>query len=226
MDDIDRRIVELVQGSWDDGNRPLLLSRLGGEGDIAARAKDEEGSLAAYLHRRLADRVKVVQHSMKPSVIAAVPVDVGVDSDGGVDALLDKTHGRTTDTGRRFLHPALWAAFRAPLDETNERYVKLDDPIRFKDVAPENRPIDQVEINRKYVADPNATPSQIYENIARWAAEKDLNLDVFSSGKSAGGESLPTDDLLGRFLLALDTDDLEKISMPLDVVKKLRRKSI
>lgn len=226
MDDIDRRIVKLVRESWEGDGRPLLLSRLGGEDDIATQAKNEEGGLAIYLRRRLFDDVKVVQHSAKPSVIAAIPVDVGVDSDGGVDALLDKTYGRTTDTERKFLHPALWAAFRAPLDETNERYVKLDDPIRFKDVAPENRPIDQVEINRKYVADPNATPSQIYENIERWAAEKDLNLDVFSSGKSTRGESLPTDDLLGRFLLALDTDDLEKISMPLDVVKKLRRQSI
>ena len=226
MDDIDRRIVELVQGSWDDGNRPLLLSRLGGEGDIATRAKNEAGSLTAYLRRGLADRVKVVQHSAKPSVMAAIPADVEVYSDGGVDALLDKTYSQTPDMGRRFLHPALWAAFRVPLDETNERYVKLDDPIRFKDVAPENRPDDQIEIDRKYIAGPDATPSQIYDNIARWATEKNLNLNVLSSGKNAIREALPTDDLLGRFLLALDADDLKKISMPLDVVKKLRRQSI
>lgn len=225
MDQIDRRIVELVRASWDGEDRPLLLSRLGGEGDIATRAKNEEGSLAAYLRRRLADRVKVVQHSTKPSVMAAIPTGVEIDSDG-VDALLDRTDSRTTDTKRRFVHPALWAAFRAPLDETNERYVKLDAPIRFTDVAPENRPDDRVEIDRKYIADPSATQPQIYENIARWATEKNLNLDVFSSGKSASGESLPTDDLLGRVLLALDADDLKKISMPLDVVKKLRRQSI
>ena len=225
MDQIDRRIVELVRASWDGEGRPLLLSRLGGEGDIATRAKNEEGSLTAYLRRRLADDVKVVQHSAKPSVMAAIPIDARIDSDG-VDALLDRTDRRTTDTRRRFVHAALWAAFRAPLDETNERYVKLDEPIRFTDVAPENRPDGQIEIDRKYVADPNATQPQIYENIARWATEKNLNLDVLSSRKNASRKDLPTDDLLGRVLLALDADDLKKISMPLDVVKKLRRQSI
>lgn len=225
MDDIDRRIVELVRASWDGEGRPLLLSRLGGESDISVRAKTE-GGLAAYLHRRLADDVKVVQHSVQPSVMAAIPIDARIDSDGGVDALLDKTYSRTTDTGRRFLRPALWAAFRAPLDETNERYVKLDDPIRFKDVAPENRPDDQIRIDPEYIGGPDATPSQIYDSIVQWAKRYDLDLANYSSEKLIDTKKLPADDLLGRLLLALEPHELKQISIPLEIVKKLRQEPV
>lgn len=225
MDNIDRRIVELVRASWDSESRPLLLSRLGGEPGIADRAKDEADGLAAYLRLRLADDVKVVQHSAKPSVMAAIPIDARIDSDG-VDALLDTTYSRTTDTGRRFVHPALWAAFRAPLDETNERYVKLDAPIRFTDVAPENRPDDRVEIDREYIGGPDATPSRIYENMVQWAERYGLDLADYPSEKLIDTKKLPANDLLGRLLLALDPHELKQISMPLEIVKKLRQESL
>ena len=37
---------------------------------------------------------------------------------------------------------------------------------------------------------------------------------------------LPSNDLLGRLLLSLEPDELRRISMPLDVVSKLRRQSL
>ena len=35
-----------------------------------------------------------------------------------------------------------------------------------------------------------------------------------------------SDDLLGRLLLTLESDDLKRLSMPLDIVDKLRRQSL
>ena len=73
--DLDSRIVELVRQCWDEHRMPLLLSRLGGEynGDIAREAKEQAGSLGAYLRQRLADHVRVVQHRTRHTVIGAIP---------------------------------------------------------------------------------------------------------------------------------------------------------
>ena len=61
--DLDSRIVTLVHEFWNDHQMPLLLSRLGSQdnGQIASETKRQEGSLGAYLNRRLADRVRVIQ---------------------------------------------------------------------------------------------------------------------------------------------------------------------
>ena len=43
---------------------------------------------------------------------------------------------------------------------------------------------------------------------------------------SEGSVKLPSNDLLGRLILALDTRDLQKISIPMDIVAKLRRHAV
>lgn len=218
-DELDRRIVDSVQQHWDDQQAPLLLSELGGRGDIGVRARNAEGSLANYLRARLADSVEVIRHSAKSSVVAAVPAGAA----GGLDfdSLLDKPVGRSPDTSQLRFVSALWAAFRRPLNAGEERYVSVQRPIRFVDVAAGEQPANRIAIPRECIS---GAPGAI-ERINKWIDENKLDRTPFLFEERAC-ERLPSNDVLGRFLLALDPRDLARISIPLDVVDKLRREPL
>ena len=221
---LDSRIVELVRQCWDEHRMPLLLSRLGGEynGDIAREAKVKAGGLGAYLRQRLADRVQVVQHSTRHTVIGAIPADADTGGGGNFDTLLDQARGHAKQTAQRF-HPAFWAGFRKPLHEPNRRYMSVQAPVYFRDVPGDNQPEGFTEIQRKYVVGPDADATEVQQEIEAWLAENELEPTSFLMTRPPETAQLPALDLLGRVLLALDPDDLKRLSMPLDIVNKLRR---
>ena len=221
---LDSRIVELVRQCWDEHRMPLLLSRLGGEynGDIAREAKEQAGSLGAYLRQRLADHVRVVQHSTRHTVIGAIPSDVDAGGGGNFDTLLDQARGPAKQTAQRF-HPAFWAGFRKPLHESSRRYMSAQAPVYFRDVIGDNQPEGFTEIQRKYVVGPDVDATEVQQEIEAWLAENGLEPTPFLMTRPAETAQLPSHDLLGRLLLALDPEDLKRLSMPLDIVNKLRR---
>lgn len=218
-DELDRRIVDLVRQHWSDEQTPLLLSRLGGYDDIGAYARSVASGLEAYLRHRLADRVTVIRHSANPTVVAAVPAGAAGEHD--FDSLLEKPVSSSPDTSQPRFVPALWAAFRRPLDEGKERYVSVKRPIRFVDVAPGEHPENRVVIPRECISD---APG-VVERITQWLEVNELDSRPFLFEELAG-ERLPSNDVLGRFLLALDPGDMTRISIPLDIVNKLRREPL
>ena len=222
--DLDSRIVELVRQWWDEHRMPLLLSRLGGEynGNIAREAKEQAGGLGAYLRQRLADHVRLVQHSTKPPLIGAIPSDVDTGGSGNFDTLLNQTRSQTVQTARRF-HPAFWAGFRKPLHESNRRYMSVRAPIHFRDVIHDDQPEGFIEIEPEYVVSPDAEAAEVQQKVEAWLADNELEPTPLLMTGTAETAQLPSHDLLGRLLLALDPDDLKRLSMPLDIVSKLRR---
>lgn len=225
LSELDQRIVDLVQQAWDEHRTPLLLSRLGAQdgGEIARMAKQESMSLAGYLRDRLADDVRVIQHSTKPVVVGAIPVDVE-SQPGDFDQWLERTHGQTVGPPPRF-HPAFWAAFRVPLDEEKRRYMATRPPLRFVDAYPEDRPEgdSHLEIEWQYI-DSHVEPSEVQQNVEEWLEANGLEAEPFLSTRP-NPRSGPSDDLLGRLIGSLEPDDLRRVSMPLDVIAKLRRHS-
>ncbi len=223
---IDDRIVELVQNFWEQHHLPLLLSRLGGEdkGTVATHAKREAGNLARYLNDRLANRVRVIRHSNKSVLIAAVPFEVEIASQDLDEALEQTTSGRTPVTSPRF-HAAFWAAFRVPLEDGKARYLRIREPIRFKDLASEDPPGDAVEITRDYITDPDMDSEVAIEKIHNWVANNQLDLSDFLLKKKPVVPNFPPDDLLGRLIIALEPEELRRVSIPMDIVGKLRRET-
>ena len=222
--DLDSRIVGLVRQWWDEHSMPILLSRLGGEynGGIAREAKEHAGGLGAYLRQRLADHVRVVQHSTKPPLIGAIPSDVDTGGIENFDALLNQTRGHAMQTARRF-HPAFWAGFRKPLHESSRRYMSVHAPVHFRDVSHDDQPDGFIEIQSEYVVGPDSEATEVQQTIETWLADNGLEPTSFLMIRTADTAQLPPHDLLGRLLLALDQDDLKRLSMPLDIVNKLRR---
>ena len=224
---LDSRIVDLVQKCWEEHRMPLLLSRLGGgdDGRIGRLAKQEAGSLGAYLRHRLAARVRVIHHSANPTVAGAIPADAEIPENADFDMLLDQTRGRAVEATPRY-HPALWSAFRKPLDESSRRYMSVQPPPRFQDASSEDRPDGFAEITREYIVGLDVEEREVHQRIQDWLAANEFDSESFLLKSKATATHLPSDDLLGRLLLALEPDELKRISMPLDVVLKLRRQSL
>ena len=218
LDPLDRQIVDCVRQHWDEEQTPLLLSTLGALGDIRERVKNEGSSLAGYLRDRLAGQIRVIRHTDNPAVVAAVPADASAN----FDSLLEKARGRHAAADASRFAPALWAAFRRPLDDTKERYVSVKRPIRFIDVTQEERPEGRIAVPREYISE---APG-VYERIEKWIQENNIDRAPLLFEVKASEKGLPATDVLGRFLLALDPEELARVSIPLDIVKKLRQEPI
>lgn len=219
------RIAELVQQHWQEHEAPLLLSRLGNadRGEVGRLARELSGNLAEFVRAHVADRLRIVGGSDNPTVMAAIPKDIH--GSIGVDELLVRARERGT-TGPPRYHPAFWAAFRVPLNDAERRYVSTRAPIRFRDSASDEPGAPGfVEIERQYVADAEADAPRVHDLIKGWCDANELDLRSFLSNKRPSLD-LPSNDLLGHLIVALEPGDLRRMSIPLDVVSKLRRQSL
>ena len=96
-------------------------------------------------------------------------------------------------------------------------------PVHFRDVLGDNQPDGLTEIQREYVVGPDAEATEVQQKIEEWLEDNGLEPTSFLMTRTTETVQLPSHDLLGRLLLALDPDDLKRLSMPLDIVNKLRR---
>ena len=223
-DELDNRIVGLIRQHWEEEKKPLLLSQLGSldSGRVAKGAKSLMGSLGVYLRVRLAGKVRVLQHSTKPVVVGAIPSDVDVPA-SDVDRLLGQGSEGGKGVGR--YKAAFWAAFRKPLDPSERRYLHVDQPCHFRDSGDEAvAGHGYTEIERSFIADQGADDTKTEESIRAWLESKGMEAQEFY--QSRDGTSLPHDDLLGRLVSALDAEDLKRMTVPLDIVQKLRRRPL
>ena len=223
---IDREIVDLVQEHWKARRSPLLLSQLGSQisRENAAAIKNESENLAAYLRDRLADHVEVIQSRQSPAIIAAIPANVGKDSNIDVDAMLLGTPRRSFP---RF-HPAFWAAFVKEPAPRTRRYVSVGPPPRFQELSDDATPsdADATEVASEYIVGGDDDLAAVHSSIKRWLIANSLDEDLFLADRESRRKQLPSDDLLGRLIMALTPEELERMSIPVDIVSKLRRQSV
>ncbi len=218
------RVIELVQQHWSEHRTPMLLSTLGNldGGVISAQVKREYDGLRSFLEQILGERLLVVEHSQQQTIVGVVPRTEDTDKVKDWDPLLEKTRSEHV---RPRLNPVLWAAFRKPLAQGKERFVLLDDRgIRFADVASAHPPANGLGVPSERIVGYDATVEKTYEHVREWIESNHLDIDQFRHSASArDSQNLPSNDLLGRLINALDAEDLRKVSIPMDVVAKLRR---
>lgn len=224
---IDREIADLVQEHWEAHGTPLLLSQLGSRipREDAAVIKNESENLAAYLRDRLADRVEVIQSGQTPAIIAAIPANVGKDSNIDVDTMLLGTSRRLVFP--RF-HPAFWAAFVKEPAPRTRRYVSVGPPPRFQELSDDTTPsdTDATEVASEYIVGDGDDVAAVHSSIKRWLIANSLDESLFLADRESRRKQLPSDDLLGRLIVALTPEELKRMSIPLDIVSKLRRQSV
>ena len=222
-EDLHQRIVRSVHHCWDHQKVPALLSWLGNQnGAELSRVTRERGMAAKqYLIASLSDQVRVIQHQTKKELVGVLPIAVDVSSEGGADNLLERTRKSETENIPRF-HPAFWAAFRKPLDESKHRYLTDTEPVRFRDVSLDDGKFG-VEIGREYIVGLDADPSQVQKKIQDWFENNEADRKIYLSTEQV--RSAEPRDLLDRVLESLESSELERVTMPLDVILKLRRES-
>lgn len=224
--DLNNRIVSLVEKHWEENNVPLLLSRLGDHdnGDIARSAKQKAGGLAVYLRRELVNHVRVIQHGTKPTITGVIPANAEI-KDDEIDEFLDRTSSKSMNVTPR-LHPAFWAAFRKPLDAHQRRYMSVQEPFYFQDTVPENKLDDLVEVAAEYIAGPDSDSMEVHRRARDWLSANQIEEVRFFSKEEARERRPYSNNLLDKLLLTLEPEDLKRISMPLDIVNKLRQQSL
>ena len=212
-----------MQEHWDRHKLPLLLSSLGGQddGQVSRLTKQHAKNLREYLCGLLSDHVRVVQDPTRSEFIGVVPKDVEV-PENAFEKLIKQSQNQSVDAPRRF-RPAFWAAFRKPLDESKSRYLSIHDPILFQDSSEGEEPHGFIKIPRIFIVGPSADTTDVQKSAQDWLDENKLDSAPFLSTESR--QSTRPLDLLDRLLNALDPSELERITMPLDVVLKLRRQS-
>ena len=227
--DIDRRIADIVEEHWAQRSAPLLLSQLGSRisREDAAGSRDEHRNLAAYLRARLADRVYVMQSSKNPTITAAIPADARENSSIDDDTMLSGTLRRPEAAFPRF-HPAFWAAFVKEPGTRTRRYVSMGPPPRFQELSGDETPgdADAAEVGSEYIVGTDADIAAVHSSIRKWLVANHLDESCFLAEAASRHEQLPSEDLLGRLVTALTPDELKRMSIPLDIVSKLRRQSV
>lgn len=215
------RVIKLVTQWWRDNSAPMLLSQLGKEdgGKIAQGARARAGSLKAYLREQLEQDLRVLEPSFDPLRSGAVPARVAEDG-LDVDELFERLSKRAP-SGQRF-QPAFWAAFRKPLEERMRRFVSTDAPIRFRDLDGEC-PEGFVEIGKDCIADGAMDDTEVVARVRKWLRDHELPEGAYLQSLGPHKARREPRDLLDRVLDALDPTQRQRITMPLDVVHRLRQ---
>ena len=220
-EDLHARVVREVLQCWEGRKLPALLSWLGNQNDaeLSRLAKQNGTTIKQYLSTRVADRIQVIQHERKDELIGALPIAVDVTAEGGKESLLERT--QHSDRRETRFHPALWAAFRKPIEQSMRRFVTDRIPIGFRDLSPGEEPFG-VEVEPEYIVGLEADRSEVQEKIQRWFKEKGVGSEIYLSANLGRPEEPQT--LLDLVLDSLEPSDLQRVTMPLDVIRKLRRR--
>ena len=227
-------IKELVGAAWAQ-KKPLLLSELGAHdgGEVARKARQISGGLSVYLAENLVDDLIVKKHSKNPVVIGVVPRNAETEKITDFDPVLEQRLSQPEHKKIQF-RKSFWAAFRKKLEPGERRYIETEGYNKFESLPPEADPPEgMMEILREYIAaDDEVSDTGIYQNIEKWAQANHFSLEIFSwrellSVRRVKFSQLPKGaTTLDRLLGALDTSDLKRIEMPLDIIQKLSRSKL
>jgi hypothetical protein len=218
-------ISRLSLQHWDKLKTPYLLSAMGP--DLKYRGFDFQAiikplRLRQFIEYFLDDRLKVIADPNTPLKIGVVPNHV-LEKKTPAD-LFKPTLNEARD-GLYKLKPSIFSAFVSELPSDHKRYVDLkSNNYRYRDLpAAEIVGTDFVEIHREnIVSDFNSGTSKkddLYQNFENWVAKNKLKKDdfIFEPGGVRQGH-----DLLSAMLQRLSDEELARVSIPLDIIKKLR----
>lgn len=224
-------VVSLVDQHWKLTHTGLLLSRLGknlADLGFSLRGELHGERLAEFLMRELSAQIQVKRSPENPTTTIALPANLpaGVELDSvfpapGVPSAAPK--------GRRF-PPVLWNAFTSRLDEGFVRQVHLGPPPRYEDAPEADIQQGLPVVSGDEVMGPRTSLNQlaytaeVERRIEQWLSDNQLDVDSFAKVKRAEaspGGSSERQSALSALLSSLSDQDLRRVQLPLDIVKKL-----
>jgi len=226
-------IPRIVTEQFESDRRVVFLAKVGQrlrrEGLDFKEVLGDVG-LAKFIRDELAGEVELTHDPHDPKVVSAYPssVDLSQEVDPrprlGTRATLPSQ--RPPSTSRLFIRD-IWYAFSHPLEAGKTRYVRLTPAPAYRDIPDGEEVEDGFKVSPEDIIPTGTAPAydrnrMIIRNIEKWAAENGIPLDEISERprKKAVGTAL---DVL---LNSIPPADLSRVSMPLDVIRILRLKTV
>lgn len=221
-------ILAAVKSHWDNTGRATLLSSVGSIlADSRVWNAAETGiGLRTYIDTFLKDRLRIERRPGRETIIGLFPPDAKLTED------LEVYFSPVKRAGPPAFKQGVWLAFRTEIPADHVRIVDVERGLAQDRLAP----VTQLGSNEflvtrsdqplpQYLGDGKATRLAI----ERWAASNqvamsDLLVQPVTSGVPIETAPVPARrNLLELLLGALDHKDQQRITMPLDIVDRLRR---
>lgn len=227
-------IHEIVLTEFQRTRTPHSLSRVGDaildRYKLTFKELYPQSSLKEFILDYLADRIELTTDPDHPLLVSAHPK--GAD----VDAVVPIAREEATPKHRPApeFDKAVWAAFAIPIERDRRRYLSKEMPFRFVDLSEgDPAPPNTFEIPRVLIVSrdiPRHDPvrkTNVLRNIQRWIEEEQLEERLFLQKKEGLGEQADLQkagvDALLRFIEVVPESERARISIPLDILKKIIR---
>jgi hypothetical protein len=222
------KVIELVTAYWKQYGAAYLLSALGPgltKAGFNHRLILGEQKLSDFVANECANELKIVPNPKDPLVLGVIPAGITVNQENA-----GYLFAKRADSPR--FPKGVWAAFLVELKPRLRRYVNLDHPVNFEDVPELSSSPGPtfVEVERKYIRQSyeDFVPNEkTLERLNSWANDKQIDIkqlevpstrlfDIVGTSSSGAGESL-----LDLMYKVLTEEQQHRVSLPLDVLKKL-----
>jgi hypothetical protein len=223
----DEAVRNLVQEHWTNTGRALRLSNLGGvlnrEFDLAEITKGAK--LASFLRLSPPSGIQLLQSPTDGQVWAAAPAEVGNDEET-VRKLFAPTERMSFSNATEGEFPTIqrevWRAFAIPVAEGNKRFLDSKEVKVFEIQPGDTPPTNVTEIERQYIISNDQSSSAaakivIQNNISKWCSAHNISISSLVISRPEDQKS----SALSAILDALSDEELSRITMPLDLAKKL-----
>ena len=218
-------ISSAVDAEWKSGQKPILLSQIGSleQGKIVEFIKSSGVSLKKFISSEMNDKYRVEHHSENKAVIGIFPRNTKTTSVKSFDQFFDYKNHKAEKKVR--IKPVFWAAFKKPLNEGMNRYILFEPKQTFEDIKKTDAPPPGgVSLPSKYIVSEKTSDDNIFNNISKWLEEQQFSIEKISQGRNFDKRHPklpPNANLLEHILVSLTVDELKRVSIPLDVLKKL-----
>ncbi|CAN5227915.1 hypothetical protein BH11PSE5_BH11PSE5_08510 [soil metagenome] len=217
-------LIEKVTQNWSE-RRVLLMAQVKPllvRNGVDLDATLDGRQIKAWLESDVPD-IKLIKNEREPTNWGLVPADADVSEPYSQYFVTGRTPSSKIKRAFPFQN-ALRIAFTRPIEPGQKRWL-FAGPARYLDLPVTDKPEGGVELTSS-VIEPGANDERIITLIEHWLVQNGLSNNHFlyerpsMAHKSRAGRSA-----LHQLLDIIPIEDLERVSLPLDIIRKLLDKS-
>ena len=227
-----RHIVEAVNERWVSRQSAYLLSQLGKDFPQELRTMAHGSKLIDTVAEEFDGSLKLISKGEGNQKVWAI-VPNNIDTNPATQSIPTSTSNHAI----RF-QPSVWAAFRIPVPDGHKRLLMQQGATyKFQDIPRDqpNLPGSLVEIYPEDIAQTNQATADVGEHIIHVLQQKNFPLEKVTAGRSApsaplkstfGARSTEHYSLLDAIVECLSPSEIRRVSLPLDILEKLKERKI
>lgn len=225
-------ILDMVNASWANDRKALLVAKVGAAllKDFNLRRDLNGLKLAEFIKAEMSTDVQFINSPKDPLIKALAPA--GADLDADISNHFVSSSTRTADNQSAYrrinINRRLWKAFSEELPDGQYRHVRFDPEIQFitnsSETHPGHYPIDRALINPAGTHSKQERNSIIQSNILTWAQTNGIENNLYILRTSDNSSTSDKTTVYSALIAVLNTEELSRINIPLDIILKLQSK--